>query len=107
MIGPIIGAFCCFLCGVPFFLLAYVGRISNKPIPFWSGDEKPSKIVKNVPEYNRAMAKAYVIYGAQFLIIAALMVIWPEAGIICMVLACSLSLYLLARQYHKILKQYS
>lgn len=107
MAGPIIGALSCVLCGVPFFLIAYVGRISSKPIPFWSGDKRLDSIVKNVPEYNREMAAAYRLYGAQFLVTAGLMLFWPKVGTVCMVLVCSLSLYLLARKYHQILKKYS
>lgn len=108
MAGRIIGAFCCVLCGVPFFLLAYMGRIGGKPIQFWAGDERRlSKIVKNVPEYNREMARAYNLYGALYLVTAALMAFSPRIGTVCIVLDCSLFLYLLARKYRQILKKYS
>lgn len=107
MSGRIIGAFCCVLCSVPFFLLAYMGRIGGKPIPFWAGDERLYKIVKNVPEYNREMAQAYNVYGALYLVTAAVMAYAPKVGTVCIVLDCSLFLYLLARRYHQILKKYS
>lgn len=104
--GKIIGALCCMLCAMPFLVL---GGLKNHPEPlsFWSGDDSLKKRVKNVPEYNRAMSRMYRRYGVAWCVTAVLMAVLPVAGLVGMVLCCTLGVLLLYRGYKKALAQFA
>ena len=63
MAGRIISFISYLLCAIPFWAIAKFGKDSKDPISFWSGDTSLKGKVKDVPAYNREMARVYTIYG--------------------------------------------
>ena len=107
MVGRIIGLFSCVLCAVPFFIIATYGKNSREPIPFWSGDATLKKKVKNVGGYNKKMAALYQKYAIAFVIAGIGCLVTPVLGIILTGADVTIGLYLLWREYKKILDLYS
>lgn len=103
MIGNIVGLISCLMCAFPFFILSVYGKNSNEPINFWSGDTTLKSKVKNVKEYNKEMAKLYKKYAIAFCITGIACLILPVIGIIMICLDCTLGIYLVYRNYKKIL----
>lgn len=106
MAGRIIGFICYMLCAIPFWAIAKFGKDGKDPISFWSGDTSLKGKVKDVPAYNREMAKVYTIYGWAYFAAAVGGAIHPIAGVVIMVLAL-VGIVFVYRVYKKILAKYS
>ncbi len=107
MVGNMIGFVSCLLCAVPFFLFSIFGKNSDEPMNFWSGDTTLKSKVKNVKEYNREMAALYKKYAAAFLAAGAGCLILPVFGMILLFLDGTAGVYILYRNYKRILGRYS
>lgn len=107
MVGKILGCVCCILCAVPFFIISAYGKNSKEPIPFWSGDATLKKKVKNFSGYNKKMAALYQKYAAAFLAAGIGCLVAPALGIILAGADATIGIYLLWREYKKILRLYS
>ena len=107
MAERIVGLVRCLLCAFPFLIIAVYDKGSNEPINFWSGDTSLKKKVKNVRDYNREMAQLYKKCAIAFLITGAGFVIYPIIGIVLICLDCTVGIYIVYRNYKKILKTYS
>lgn len=106
MAGRIIGFICYMLCAIPFWAIAKFGKEGKDPISFWSGDTSLKDKVKDVPAYNREMAKVYTIYGWAYFVAAVGGAIHPIAGVVIMVLDL-IAIIFVYRAYKKILSKYS
>ena len=106
MAGRIIGFICYMLCAIPFWTIAKFGKDGRDPISFWSGDTSLKGKVKDVPAYNREMAKVYTIYGWAYFAAAVGGAIHPIAGVAILVLAM-VGIVFVYRAYKKILAKYS
>lgn len=108
MAGKIICMFACLLCALPFFLLGYLGKIKNDPLPFWAGDEKRlSLLISDVKSYNIEMSQNFREYGIGFLISGGLFLCYPVLGITALLYDLTFGLYLLWKRYKKALEKYS
>ena len=95
------------MCSLPFFILAAFGRNSDEPINFWSGDTTLKSKVRNVEEYNKQMAALYRKYAAAFVAAGLGCFILPVIGIVMIGFNCTLGIYVVYRNYKKILQQNS
>ncbi|MBR2320271.1 MAG: hypothetical protein IKA50_05780 [Clostridia bacterium] len=106
MAGRIIGFICYMLCAIPFWVIAKSGKDGKDPISFWSGDTSLKGKVKDIPAYNREMAKVYTIYGWAYFVAAVGGAIHPIAGVVIMVLDL-IAIIFVYRSYKRILSKYS
>ena len=105
MAGRIISFISYLLCAVPFWVIAKYQVNSKSPISFWSGDPSLKDKVKDIPAYNREMAKVYTIYGWAYFAAAVGGAIHPIAGVAILVLDMA-AILLVYRAYKKILRKY-
>lgn len=107
MVGRIVGLVSCLMCAVPFFIISVYDKDSKEPINFWSGDTTLKSKVRNVTEYNNKMAALYKRCAIAFFISGIGFLILPFLGIIMVCFDCTLGIYLMYRNYKKILNLYS
>lgn len=105
--GGIVGFVSCLLCALPFFIIAAFDKNSSTPIAFWSGDQSLKDKVTNLPEYNKKMAKLHCTFGLGFLASGLCCLVYIMAGIICIILLCTIGFYRTYRCYKKILAECS
>lgn len=105
MTGRIIALAACFMCAVPFLIISIYGKDDMEPIAFWSGDTSLKSKVKNVREYNKEMAALYRKCAIAFLITGTGFVAVPFLGVVMLCLDCSLGIWLVYREYKKILER--
>lgn len=106
MAERVIGLVSCVMCAIPFWIMAKYDVNSKTPINFWSGDTTLTGIVKDVPEYNREMAKLYGSYGLMYFICGIGCLLFPPLGygLLCLTVVGIAFVY---RSYKKILKKYA
>lgn len=104
--GGIIGFVCCLLCAFPFFIIGRFGKDSKEPVVFWTGDKSLKGKVKDVKSYNREMSKLYKICSLTFVITGMLCLMSLYIGIACIVLECTIGIYIVWRVYKSILSQH-
>lgn len=107
MAGQIIGAFSAFLCFLPMFIIAIVGRKAKDPINFISGDTSLKNKVKNVKEYNRKMSILFLIWSFCYLASGIMFFIEPVYGTIVLIFSCSIILAVMYIWYRIILNRCS
>lgn len=106
MIERIVGFISCLLCAIPFFIIAAFDKNSLTPITFWSGDKSLMTKVKDIPAYNREMARLYRTYGRAFLLAGAGCFLHLALGISLVLLESTVGIYIVYRKYKAILKRY-
>ena len=102
----IVGLICCILCAVPFLIISAYNKDSREPIPFWSGDTTLKSKVKNIPEYNKAMALLYRKCAIAFLVTGLGFLVMPAIGIVMICLDCTIGIYIAYRNYKRVLALY-
>lgn len=107
MVGRIIAAFACLMCAFPFLVIAIFNKDSKEPINFWSGDTTLKDKVKNVREYNIEMAALYKKCAIAFVITGIGFLAVPLVGVVLLCFDCTLGIYIVYRNYKKILEKYS
>ncbi|MBQ8230926.1 MAG: hypothetical protein IJZ34_03205 [Lachnospiraceae bacterium] len=107
MVGRIVGLVSCIMCAFPFFIISIYNKDSKEPINFWSGDTTLKAKVKNVEEYNKEMALLYKKCAIAFLITGAGFFTMPIVGVIMICFDCTVGIYLVYRNYKRILYLYS
>lgn len=107
MVGRIIGLISCVMCAIPFLIIAVYNKDSKEPINFWSGDTTLKEKIKNVKDYNREMALLYKKCSNAFLIAGIGFIIYPIIGGILLCFNCTLGIYLMYKNYKRILNLYS
>lgn len=108
MAQRIILCFVSLLCAFPFWMLAYLGKDSRKPIHFRNGDEaRLAESIRDVPGYNREMAKAYNGFSLRFLLCAVFAVLSPGLGLVGLLLQATIGLYLLWKRHMALVDKYS
>ena len=107
MVGGMIGLVFCLMCAVPFLIISVYNKDSKESISFWSGDTTLKSKVKNLTEYNYKMAALYKRYAIAFLISGLGFLISLFPGVIMICFDCTLGIYLVYRNYKKILNLYS
>ena len=108
MAGRIILSLCCILCAGAFFLNSYLCGVKSAPVTFWNGsDSTVKKLVRDVPNYNREMKRAFLLYAISWLLSGIVSFFSPVAGLLCLGLLCTLGLFLLWKRYKQLLSKYS
>ncbi len=107
MVGRIIALVACLMCAFPFLIISKYEKDSMEPVPFWSGDTSLKAKVTNVHEYNREMCSLYQKCAIAFLITGLSFVASVWVGVILLVFDCTIGIYIVYRQYKKILSKYS
>lgn len=107
MAGRIVGLISCVMCAIPFLIIAIYNKDSKEPINFWSGDTTLKGKVRNVKDYNREMALLYKRYSIAFLITGICFIVTPIVGVILIGFDCTLGIYLMYKNYKRILSLYS
>ncbi len=107
MVGRIVGLISCVMCAIPFLIIAVYNKGSKEPINFWSGDTTLIGKVRNVEDYNREMALLYKRCSIAFLISGIGFIVMPVVGVILTCFDCTLGMYLMYKNYKRILKRYS
>ena len=107
MVGRIVGLTSCVMCAIPFLIIAIYNKDRKEPINFWSGDTTLKGRVKNVKDYNREMALLYKRCSIAFLIAVIGFIVTPIVGVVLICLDCTLGIYLMYKNYKRILNLYS
>ena len=107
MLGRIIGLISCLMCAFPFLIIGIFNKDSKEPISFWSGDTTLKSRVKNVAEYNEKMAALYKKCALVFVISGMGWFIRPVAGVVMICFDCTLGIWLVYKNYKRILDLYS
>lgn len=107
MVGRIVGLVSCIMCAFPFLIISVYNKDSKEPINFWSGDTTLKTKVKNVEEYNKEMALLYKKCAVAFLVTGAGFLAMPFIGVIMICFDCTIGIYLVYRNYKRILFLYS
>ena len=105
MAEKVIMILCCVLCGLPFWILAAVGRKGKEPLNFWSGDESLKAKIEDVAAYNNAMGKMYFVYVSVFILSAVLAFFSMAVAVILLILNCTLGLFLIYKCYGRIVRR--
>ena len=105
MFGRIVGFISCMMCAFPFLIISIYNKDSKEPINFWSGDASLKSKVKNVPEYNKEMASLYKKCSAAFFLSGIGFLVWPVFGVSMICFNCTLGLYIVYRNYKRILNK--
>ncbi|MCL1992670.1 MAG: hypothetical protein FWG66_06965 [Spirochaetes bacterium] len=87
-------------------LLALRGSKREKPAAFWSGTSVLPEEIKDIPAYNRAVARMWVLYGGCFFAGAAVTLFSIEAGIIITLVFSLPGIFVLVRAYRRIYDKY-
>ena len=107
MLGRIVGLLACIMCAFPFFIISVYNKDSKEPINFWSGDVTLKSKVKNVAEYNKEMGALYKKCAIAFLVTGIGFLVIPMIGVIMVCFDCTLGIYIVYRNYKRILDLYS
>ncbi len=107
MAERIIGLISCILCAIPFLIISVYGKDSKTPINFWSGDTSLKKKIHNITAYNKEIADLYKKCAFAFVVAGLGCLLYPLSGIILIILECTTGIYVVYKEYKKILKKYS
>ncbi len=112
IVGAIIMALCCGLCGLTFWVIGSHAEKAIKPVNFWSGTSVDPSRVQDVLGYNHANAVMWKQFSVPFWIAAVLGILglWGEIYImisaILLTVACVPGLFWLIWRYKAIEKRY-
>lgn len=107
MAGKIICFMCCFILALILFFIAEIGKNSDEPITFLSGDESLKSKLNNISEYNKEMSLLYKKCSLAVLVTGAGFIVMSLAGLILLAADCTVGIYFVYRCYKNILKKYS
>ena len=102
----IIGLISCLLCAFPLFTIGNFEKDSGEPIVFWAGDKSIKGKVKDIKGYNQEVSKLYKKCSLVFFITGMICMIHMGTGVICILLECTLGIYVVWRLYKDILSRY-
>lgn len=77
----LISAFILWLCAAVFTGIAVHARRAEKPMWFWSGTSVSPEAVRDIPAYNRANARMWMIYAVPFWVLPILQFFVKEISI--------------------------
>jgi len=79
----------------------------KEPMWFWSGSTVKAEAITNVPAYNRANGRMWIVFSLPFWLSTVLGCFSPAAGGILVAVACILGIPALVFAYRNIYEQYS
>lgn len=106
MVGRIIWWVTMFGCALLFWCIGiYAGKL-EKPMWFWSGSQVDAAAITDVAAYNRENARMWKWYSLWYWA-AGFAEFWNAlAGVVILMLGCSVGIAILIRTYLKIEKKY-
>ncbi len=109
MVGKVIMCGSFLMCSFPFLIISLCNKENEiTPIVFWAGSESELKNqVKDIKGYNREMAALYMKCAIAFICGGVGALVYPMIGIVILVFNCTLGIYLVFRNYKRILLKYS
>lgn len=102
----------CWSCGALFFGIGVWSAGRKKPVTFYSGTKIDSKIISDIPAYNRDVSGMWKRYSIPFWFAGVfgmfgVFQIWVViACMVCIILACTFGIGWLIREYERIKKKY-
>ena len=104
--GIVIMVFCCLLCGGTFLGLGFWAKNRKDPMHFYSGTTVDPKTISDVPAYNRANARMWMIYSVPFWMSGIVSFFSVGVAAIIMSVACLPGGIWLVLRYNRIAKKY-
>ena len=99
----LIGIIVCLLCAIPYYTIAILGKNSQSPITFFSGDK--SLKVKDIKKYNLEMFKLYTFYGTIFIFGAISFIFSNALGMFILLFNATIGIGLVYIKYRWILNR--
>lgn len=110
--GAIILTICGFFSGGIFLAIGIRAFLAKKPVNFWAGTKIPPESVPDIPGYNRANGKMWLIFSIPWLLagvcglLSDLHSVWLYLCLIFMIIASSVGMYWLLNKYQKIYSEF-
>ena len=89
MVGKIIMLACMWVCAGLFLGFGLYARRRKEPMWFWAGEKVPRQAVTDVPAYNRAHSRMFVLYSLPWWLGGLLGLAHPLAAAAAALLACT------------------
>ena len=93
------------ICATPVYAIAFSGKNSKDPIPFFSGDKTLKDKIKNVKKYNIEMFKLYSFYATVNVLAAMSAIFITSLGSFILIFNSTFGLIPLYIRYKLIVKQ--
>lgn len=96
----------CWICGVFFLAFGLYARRREKPVWFWSGSTVEPDTIVDIPAYNRANGRMWIIYSLPFWVCGLVSFRWTGAAAVILTVACVGGIPALVVAYNKIFNKY-
>lgn len=106
MVGNIIMLVCMWFCAGLFLGFGLYALRREEPMWFWSGEKVPKDTVTDIPAYNKAHSRLFLLYSLPWWLGGLLGLAHPLAAAIVAVLACTAGLAWLIWSHGNIEKRY-
>ena len=106
MAGNIIMLICMWFCAELFLGIGLYALRREEPMWFWFGEKVPKDTVTDIPAYNKAHSRLFLLYSLPWWLGGLLGLAHPLAAAIVAVLACTAGLAWLIWSHGNIEKRY-
>lgn len=106
IVTDIIWLLCTWGCGSLFAGIGWFAKTLSEPMWFWSGSTVPADTVKDIPAYNREMARMWYRMSLPMWITGITFMWLPALSAIAMGIAVVMGIPIMIRRYHRIRKKY-
>ena len=97
----------CMACAVLFLIMGLLARKKPEPVQFWSGWEVTEKNIRDIPAYNRAYGRIWIVYAlAWFLAGLTPFITSAPISVILIGIVCFGGIPSIILTYRKIYKKY-
>lgn len=96
----------CWICGAGFLAFGLFARHYKKPVWFWSGSIVDPASIADIPAYNRANSRMWIVFSLPFWVCGLLSFWLPTVAGLILAAACLGGLPAIIVVYSKILKKY-
>ena len=104
--GIIIMVMCNVVCAGTFVGLGIYAKKRKTPMNFYSGTTVDPRTISDIPAYNQANSRMWIIYSIPFWVAAVVSFFHVGAGAIIMSLSCMPGFLFLIFRYKRICNQY-
>lgn len=106
MAGKIIMLACMWICAGIFLGFGLYARRREEPMWFWAGEQVPRDSVTDVPAYNRAHSRLFLLYALPWWLGGLLGLLHPLAAAALALVSCTAGLGWLIWSHRNIEKRY-
>lgn len=96
----------CWICGASFLAYGLFARRYKKPIWFWSGSTVDPASIADIPAYNRANSRMWIVFSVPFWVSGLLSFWWMMPAAVVLTVSAVGGVPVLIVVYSKILKKY-